>query len=321
LLDEEQREDLPEVVIANALPAYVVPAPPLTAEQARAVEEGDAARWRVEQKVDALHAHPAARALNCGKLCTLHLRRPHPLRAGFIQDVLIRPACGRSDCPHCWRRRLTRTYRRAAACLLDAAPDSRLPRIEAVHIGEIHWLGWDTLDRSLRRQHGRGVGRLRVLRSDNTMLVVCAKPFPGSRPVTPAEALDIVSAAIDRLHKQKHSYRQLGKWNDASPPEWKLIRRCPKPFDLKVIQSELEALDKKVKRFCNSAAFGLIWSADSVASADALWSRCPTLALLSKSSFRSKSDTVSSAKTPEAEAPDTDEVFAGRYDFWDSQWT
>jgi hypothetical protein len=29
-----------------------------------------------------LHAHPAARAPNCGKTCTLHLRREHPCGCG-----------------------------------------------------------------------------------------------------------------------------------------------------------------------------------------------------------------------------------------------
>jgi hypothetical protein len=41
----------------------------------RAEQASYAADWRVEQKIQALHKHRVARALNCGKGASIHLRR------------------------------------------------------------------------------------------------------------------------------------------------------------------------------------------------------------------------------------------------------
>ncbi len=167
----------------NWLPFFCVS--PLSPEQAKAAEQSDLARWRLDQRLADLHATPAPRGPQCGRGGTLHLRREREDRT--VQDALMRLSCGRSDCPHCWRRRLSRTYRRAAAILLDEDRENRLPRVGKLHVAETDWRRWSALDRSIRRQHGSDVGRLRVRRTDGTLLVVCAEPFRGSRPLAPAE--------------------------------------------------------------------------------------------------------------------------------------
>jgi hypothetical protein len=87
-----------------------------------------------------MYDHPAPRHLNCGKGFAILVRRDR--ESGGVEDALIRPSCGRSDCPHCWRCRLTRTYRRAATILLDASATEagHAPRPGQLHIAETTWL-------------------------------------------------------------------------------------------------------------------------------------------------------------------------------------
>jgi hypothetical protein len=288
MIDEEQLKDLPSFWDDQPdQPVYLTS--PLSPEQATAADEADKARRRMEAKLAALHERRAPRALNCGKGRALHLRRD---RDGGVEDGLFRFSCGRSDCPHCWRRRLTKTYRRSAF-LLDADGESRLPRVGLLHVGEVDWIWWETFDRAMRRQHRgcadargrRGLGRLRIRRSDNCVLIVSERPFRGSRPVTPAEAFEIASAAIDELHTARHAYRQLGKWADRHSTEWRLVDRVGEPLDFGTVQVHLAELGIRSKHFQNRDLAALLWRAESEAAADMLFAQllhsaegCPTFA-------------------------------------------
>lgn len=271
--DHRKAQEEAEALDLRPLPFFLVA--PLTGEQAEAAEKADIARWRTENKLAELHKHRAARAPNCGKGATLHIRRPRD--GGAVEDALLKTSCGRSDCPHCWRRRLTKTYRRAMTCLLDAPPEpdepsrpgrKHLPRVGLLHVAEVDWLGWDALDRSIRRQHGGDCGRLRVRRTDNTVLVVCAHPFREARPVSPSEALELTSAAIDLLHTARHAYRHLGDWNDREATEWRLVQRHREPIDFADVSKLLEALGHRARRLKLPDLAALLWRADSEAAAD-----------------------------------------------------
>jgi hypothetical protein len=308
MIDAAQRCDLPEPAWPDLRPDEPLTLiAPLTAEEIAAGDEADAARLRLDAKLRELYRHPAPRALNCGRRSpTIHLRRDRD--AGAVEDALIRFSCGRSECPHCWRRRLSKTYRRAGACLLDASRDSRLPRLGMVHVAETTELKWETLDKAMRREYRReypervdakgrcNVGRLRVRRCDNTVLVVSAEPFRGSRSVTPAEALDIVSAAIDLLHTAKHSFRLLGDWSDSQESEWRQVAVYTPQVSLADVQAALAELAVKTRAFSNPDLQGLVWRVQSEAHAMHLEVvlapvLCPTLSQRDCTPFRPKSDT------------------------------
>jgi hypothetical protein len=269
MLDEERRKDIVEVPIL--LPS--ASAPEIDPELETAIDQADAARAKVDAKIKLLHEHRAARALNCGRRGgTIHLRRDK--ENGAVEDGLFRFSCGRSSCPHCWRRRITKALRRATRCLLDAPPDelgrTNLPRVGMLHAGEVPWLEWESFDRGIRRQHGGDVGRLRVRRTDGRVLVVCAEPFCGSSPLTPADALDRVCDAIDQLHTARHSYRQLGDWSDRQPPEWRLIQIHHEEIDLGAVKQQLAELGIRSHRLKNPDLQLLIWRAESEAAAESL---------------------------------------------------
>jgi hypothetical protein len=291
------------------VPAYVVNPP--SEEEDRAALDADAARQRVEDKIAAMHAHPAARSLKCGKGRVLHLHRDRGVRdyqkseeargrnisykraakeckatAGDTEHALIQMCCGRSDCPFCWRRRLTRTYRRAVECLLFSSADSNRPRLGVLHLGETDPFAWETLDRNIRRRHGGRTGRLRCRKADCRILVVGEHPFAGSRPVSPAEALDAVSAAIDDLHTGRHAFRLLGAWNDAKKPRWRLLERVQEPIDFDAVFKELRDAGRKVRRFHLPEVSGVVWVGDGKVEAS-----CPSLNVEESSSSRPNSDT------------------------------
>lgn len=297
MIDAAQRRDLPEPAWPDLQPDEPLTlVAPLTTEQIEAADAADAARLRLEEKLRKLHAHPAPRALNCGRRSpTIHLRRDRD--AGAVEDALIRFSCGRSECPHCWRRRLTKTYRRAGACLLDSSKDSRLPRVGPVHVGETAWQEWETFDKAIRRQVGGDCGRLRVRRCDNTVLVVSAEPFRGSRSVTPAEALDIVSTAIDLLHTAKHAFRLLGDWSDTQESEWRQVAVYSAQVNLADINARLAEVAVKTRAFKSPDLQGLLWRVGSEAQAMHLEvllaaAFCPTLDKGDRFPNRPKSDTL-----------------------------
>lgn len=257
---------------AAAEPAPFFCVAPLTPEQALADERRDVARYRLEKKIKRLHETPAPRHLRCGHGATIHIRRPR--EGGGVEDALIRPRCGRSDCPHCWRRRICRTYRRASVCVLDADGGQYLPRVAPVYLAETTWREWEALDRSLRRQHGGRCGRIRVRQSDDRVLVVAAQPFRGARPLPPHEAYAAVAAAIDRLHTGRHAYRQLGEWSDRRASAWRAVHCYGEPIPLAEVQDALRAAGVRSRPFAGGSPQGILWRADSEADAAALAARC-----------------------------------------------
>jgi hypothetical protein len=246
---------------------------PVSPEEEAAAAEAEAARRRLQAVVDALYARRAPRGPGCGRGRVLHIRRNAPGSAsGAVDDGLIRPSCGRSSCPHCWRRRLRRTYGRAAGCLLDESADSHRVRTCALHVAEADWSDWEGIDKAIRRRYGGGcVGRVRVRRDDNTLLVVCELPFAGSRPVTPGQALDLATAAIGRLHRARHSYRQLGDWSDRQESEWRLCGHVDPAIDLGDVQALLEEMGRRANHLHNPDLELLLWRVESETAAEALF--------------------------------------------------
>jgi hypothetical protein len=254
-----------EATQARARSICLLDPPPLTSAECQVADEADAARGRVEARITGLYQQRAVRALYCGKGATHHLRRDE---GGAVEDALIRFSCGKSSCPHCWRRRLTKTYRRATRCLLDAPaePDQpgkpgrkNLPRLGSVHVALCDWMKWEALDKAIRRRHGGDCGRLRVRRFDNRLLVVAAHPFPGSTPRTPAEALDEAAAFVGELHTHRHSYRQLGDWSDRAKPRWRLLGRYQRSFDYDAIKQFLDEAGFRSRRIKQRDMAGLFW--------------------------------------------------------------
>lgn len=271
LLDECQRPDLPPSAYQMAAPAGPDAHVPLhmgavlTPLGVAADERRDAELRRVEQRIDALYASPAPRHLSCGRGGTAHCRRT--LEDGRVEDILIRMRCGRSDYPYCWRRRVCLSYRRAAGCVLDAPGELHLPRVESLHMAGTTWAKWEALDHSIRRRHGGKCGRLRIRRTDGTVLVVAAQPFRGATAVAPHEACAAVVAAIDVLHDARHSYRQMGEWSDRHGGEWHSVGRYTEALDLGEVQATLAAAEVKSRLFAAPGLSGLIWRCDSEAAA------------------------------------------------------
>jgi hypothetical protein len=290
--------DAPELPIQPDGPVLVSPLPP---EQAAALEEAALAHERIERKIAAMKTHPAPRAADCTRTF-LRLRRH--LEGGGVEEGLFRPACNRSSCPWCLRHRIIRTLMRASETLLDAHASrlggvGRIPRTLPVHVAWVDWSAWESTDRAIRRQYpdfvdpkGRcNVGRLRVRQKGGRTLIVCEFPFAGSRPVKPPEALDMVSAAVDRLDLDRrecgehgehhttgmHSYRQMGRWYTEPVKRWELLKKSIEPFDFDRIQRELSALEVRAKYFQRSTMAGLLWRVDSDEAADQLWAACPSL--------------------------------------------
>jgi hypothetical protein len=299
MIDEEQRKDLPEQWDDPPERSIrLVPPPQLTTEQAEAADRADAALLRIEAKLSALREHRVARHLKCGKTHTIHLRRDCD-RGKEVDDMLLKTKCGRSDCPYCWRNRLTRTYNRAAAIVLRDVPESEtLPRTRSLYVAETDWPEWETVDKRIRREHGGDVGRLRIRKNDNGLLVICSQPFAGSRPVRPDEACDLASNAIDHLHTARHSYRQLGDWNDAKDSEWRVVAHLPGTLDLANVADRLMAAGRKSRLFKTTELQGLVWRVESEAAAVRLETLittpeelCPSLSEGKSDPYRGKSDT------------------------------
>jgi hypothetical protein len=186
-----------------------------------------------------------------------------------------------------------------ARCLLDAPPEPdepgkpgrrNLPRVGPLFIGNTTWSEWENFDKAVRRVVGGNCGRIRIRSSDNTVLLVCAEPFPGSRSINPAEASRLASQAIDNLHSAKHSYRQLGEWSDGEAAEWTLLARHNQ-LDLEAIKQMLAELGVKARKLKSRTVAGLIWRSDSGMKAEALAELvCPTFAKKEKDPSRTNSD-------------------------------
>lgn len=292
---------------ADAADLSAIDPQPLSANEARAAEDADLARVQLDARLRELHSRPAPRGHKCGRGDTLHIRRDHE-GGGGTDDALIRMSCGRSDCPHCWRRRLCRTYRRAARCLLDSG-DANRPRVGPLYVAESDWLCWETFDKAIRRRHGGDCGRLRIRRLDGTMLVVCAQPFRGARPVSPSEACDLAIAAIGRLHVARHAYRQLGDWTDGQPSAWKKIGAYEAHLDYAAVEEQLAAIGIKSRQFRSPDLIGLLWRCTTPTeerAAESLVAGCPSLASCRDQSINGQSRTP----TPTAAPPFDDDLLA-----------
>jgi len=189
LIDAEQKKDLPPSWTETPANCSVQPAMPPSAEEIEAGDKADEARRKVEDKIAALFRQRAARAADCGLGATLHVRRA-ALDGSGVDEMMRKPGCKRSTCPWCWRLRICKTLRRACACLLDASNSEagRRPRTGLLYVSECNWFDWEAKDKAIRRAHpecadakGRcSLGRLRVRRADNTVLIVCERPFRGA---------------------------------------------------------------------------------------------------------------------------------------------
>src|SRR5262249_31743223 len=137
--------------------------------------ETDDAQARVAAKNGEIYKGKAVKRANCGQGGSLHKRKK--CADGTVRDRLARFYCGRSDCPFCWRGRLSRTLNRAARRLLYTADQE--PRCEKVWFVTIPTSQRKSLNRKLRRLHGEDCGRLFLDRTDEFTLVFCDKPLHG----------------------------------------------------------------------------------------------------------------------------------------------
>jgi hypothetical protein len=257
--------------VQNDLSRPLTPPPLLTPEQ----EQAAAARDRIQARIDAMHRRHAEPRANCGQTLTIHLRREY---GGGVEDRLVRPLCGRSDCPHCWRLRLTKTLNRAADCLLGSGQGDGALRMGLLHISETTWERWEAYDKAMRRELKGDCGRLRCRRADNTVLVVCERPWSGSRPVTPAQALALTAEAIERLDPARHAYRQLGSWSVERKQKWECLARVHECIDLGEVNRQLQAEGVRARRLRHPELKALAWRTSSPEAADALLAKvCPTL--------------------------------------------
>lgn len=144
-------------------------------------------------------------------------------------------------------------------------------RLGLVHIGETTYQLWPAVDRKMRRSQPHKSGTLRVRRGDDSVLIVSAAPFAGSRPATPAEAAELAAKAIEQMHAGRHSFRLLGSWSDYKPSPWKLVGQMPKPLDPRIVDDEVRALGSVAKRLGKLAA--LVIRSDTLEQAQAIGQR------------------------------------------------
>ncbi len=300
--------------------------PPLTPEQEAADLHRDRLRFRIQKRIERMYQKTAIRHPNCGRRGAIHLQRRHQL--GGVEAMLYRTLCGRLDCPHCQRRRLAKILKRAATCILDAHGVQYLPRTAPLHVVETTWSKWRAIDKRARRERGDGLGRLRVRRDDDTVLLVCERPIAGSKPMPPHLAYDIVEAAIDRLHPKKHAYRQLGNFADKQKTEWKLVERTGAFVRFDEAKKLLADLGDKGRLFKTAELSGLVFRAESAEDANNLVARIlsgddPTGAVsnychnaITKTS--GETWTADAGRTPFEEEPAID--YPGTVQWEPSQW-
>jgi hypothetical protein len=150
-------------------------------------------------------------------------------------------------------------------------------------LGETTWAQLEAYDKQVRRAVGGECGRLRIRGTDDAVLYIAEKPFPGSRQVSPAEACSLASAAIDNLSPEKHSFRLLGSWSDAQPSKYRLLGRH-EHIDHKKLKAALVEQRAKVQDFAAPKVTGLLWRTDTEEQANLLWNKalekvCPSLAI------------------------------------------
>lgn len=298
LIDAEQRKDLPPAWGQTPAECPVQLVAPPSAEEIEAGDKADEAWRKIEDKIAVFFRQPAPRAADCGRGAAVHMRRDARDRNG-VDEMMRKPGCKRSTCPHCWRLRVCKTLRRAAACLLDASnsePGHR-PRLGVLYVAECDWIDWQAKDKAIRRlcpecvnEGGRCIlGRLRVRTTDNRLLIVCERDFRGARAMKPREALDLVSRAIDKLNPEQHSFRLLGSWSDSPKGEWRVVAHY-EHVDMDALQRDLKERGARVRSFKSQDARGLIWGTKSKEAGDLLLSSCPSLS--EKKKTQQNSDTA-----------------------------
>jgi hypothetical protein len=235
-----------------------------------AVKAALAAQERVSDRITVWYKERAARAPYCGLGRSFHMRRID----GACQDLLVRPHCGKSSCPFCWRRRKAKSLHRAADCLVGKKESLRQitpdPKLGKVHVGWTDWNSWQTVDRRIRREHGGTVGRLRVRLDDDRVLMISSMPFDGSRPAERTEATDLAAAAICQLHRGKHSLRILGAWYERPVAKYKKLSQH-EHLDLRKVRRELKTLGIGSDLYAKSGYQGLAWRAKDEATLDLIW--------------------------------------------------
>jgi hypothetical protein len=239
-------------------------APPSPDELA-AEKDARAAALRVRLKRQEMCREKAVRRTNCGHGRPRLIRREDH-RA--VMDAMIRFTCGRSDCAYCWRLRLLKTIRRATRRLLRVDGKARLGKL---YCCEINWPERGSLNRKLRRHHGKQCGRLHLRTCDNRALVIAEVPIPGGDELTPGQAVVRILDAIDHMHKDRSAFRLLGRWSDHKESGWELKETYNQSFDLQLIRDELARLRKKStwgwERY-PEVQQGLLWQSCTVEDAD-----------------------------------------------------
>ena len=107
--------------------------------------------------------------------------------------------------------------------------------------------------------------------------------------MSPCEALDLASAAINELRPDRHSFRLLGTWSDHREKEWVEVARY-EHINMAAVYDELRACGARVRQFKSQDARGLIWRVESEQENNAILERCPTLSKGVTSSSQQKSD-------------------------------
>jgi hypothetical protein len=277
-------------------PAPKKAAPPLPVyppEKQAALDDAFAARGRSRRMIQELREHRCVARPNCGHGRIKHLRRNRP---GEVTDALLRPKCGRHDCQVCWRIRLIKTIRRGVKALLYHRDGD--VRMEKVHVKEIAWAEWPSLNLALRRKYTKDCGRLHLRIAGDRCLVFCAEPFQGSTAMSGPQAMDCYLSKVQSLSVERHSFRLLGCWADKQESEWEQLGEYA--------NSDLEPIKQAIEKLGKHASWGferhpeihqgMLWNCSSEDEAEALFAKvkaaCPSLDIEDSSSSRTKSDSA-----------------------------
>jgi hypothetical protein len=214
-------------------------------EETRAADKAGAKRCWMDDRICAMLKNKVERSRFCGRGAAIQLARPRKGAAGFDLHT-ARFCCGRSECPHCFRKRIIKTYKRSARVLLDREPYnpmSRKPRVGDLHCRILPWgeggKRYNALDKSIRRAHGN-IGRLHIRMVGGDVCVIAEKPFRGSEPLSPDDALGKAVECIDMLDPARNSFRLQGTWKDKRKTEWKKIDEFSPKLDFREAKKALE---------------------------------------------------------------------------------
>lgn len=196
----------------------------------------DAAKAKVDERLARLRKVTPERHPSCG--VGVHaFRDRHDPRRGFIGKF----RCKRLDCQSCRQRSTVKaiSHARDVLLLVDDDAGGHLPRMVAVHLWHGPWRRWEAISKAIRRCAPDGAGYARV-RTGDDVVIVAEFPFPGSEGVAPAEALEQLSDAIERVATRRHAIRFLGGWEPQQQPRrWELLQAKLRPERVRVLAEEL----------------------------------------------------------------------------------